>query len=359
MQKLILFLALTFSTVSFSQEIIPFVDFNGYFKTFQDGFFRQIDFQPIRGMEAGDELVAYIDNRSNLVVYNGTKPQNLSNINSEYVVSDHLLTWKIGSTLNMWDAGEVKTLTYWANEYEVRDSIIVYQHTQTNSVMVYYNGESYSLYTMVGDLSMPDFIGENIVAFRDNGNYYKVFWRGNIYNLGVWHDRIDFSGGTDVLAFNDPTHGTFAIFENGEFLDVEDFYMTSYQAGRGFIVYENQNHDLMYYGNGIRKKLTNFGATYYRVKDDVVLWNENGITYGYYNGNRVELARYDVDEFVLKNGVIAFKNVVGGVDALVDGKLKTLTNQMDATFEIYGNSVLVKLFNSSFLVYQNGRTFTN
>lgn len=342
-----------------AQQVAPFVDFNGYFKTFQNGFFRQLEFQRIVDFKAGDELVGYVDNRKNLRVFDGGEPRDLSNIVGEYQVSDHLLTWNIGTTLNLYDSGNLKTLTYWSNEYEVRDSIVVFQHTQTNSVMVYYNGQSYTLYSSVGIPPMPDFIGENIVAFRDNGNNYKVFWQGNIYELGVWHNPIKFHGGTDILCFNDPINGTFAIFENGQFLDVEGFFMTSYKAGRGFIVYENQNHDLIYYGNGKKEKLTNFGADFWDVKDDVILWRENSVTYGFADGKKTELARYIPEDYVLKNNTIAFRNLMGGVDALMDGKVKTLTNQTDAQYTIYGNSVMIELFNSSFIYYTEGREYRN
>ena len=143
----------------------------------------------------------------------------------------------------------------------------------------------------MSELQGPDFVGENIVAFRGNGNFNKVFWQGKIYELDVWHNPFHYEGGTDVVAFNDPINGTFAIFENGEFLDVEEFFMDNYKAGRGFIVYENRNGDLMYYGKGVKKQLSNFGATQWAVKDDVILWVENGYTYGYVNGEKIELAR--------------------------------------------------------------------
>ena len=48
----------------------------------------------------------------------------------------------------------------------------------------------------------------------------KVFWRGKIYDLDVWHNRFEFEGGTDMLAFNDPINGTFAVFEKGEFCPI-------------------------------------------------------------------------------------------------------------------------------------------
>ncbi len=55
--------------------------------------------------------------------------------------------------------------------------------------------------------------------------------------------------------------------------------------------------------------------------------------------------------------MIAYRNVMGGVSALIDGEIVELTNQMDAEYEIFGNSVLVKLFNRSFIVYSNGKKY--
>lgn len=346
---------ITFSL--FSQKVIPMVDFNGFFKSFQDGFFRQIEFQPIKEFKAGDGLVAYIDFRGNLRVFNGTKPQDISNMNVEYQVSDHLLTWKIGETINVWDAGGKLTLTFNARNYWVRDSIVVYEDMRFGSVNAYYNGQKFTLYTTIGDFDPPDMIGENVVAFRDNGNFNKIFWKGRIYDVDVTHNAVPYAAGTDVVAFNDPLTGTFVIFESGNFYDVESFHMPKYMAGRGFIVYENQNGDLKYYSKGKYKRLSNFTANWWDVKDDVAIWEENGFTYALSNGEKFELARYQPQEYKIKNNVIAFRNIMGGVSAMIDGKIFEITNQTNSEFEIFGDAVLITLFNNSYIVFKDGRKF--
>lgn len=342
-----------------AQNVVPFVDFSGFFKSYQDGFFRQIEFQRIKEFKAGDDVVAYMDYRGNLRVFDGTKPINLANIQVEYEVSDHLMIWKIGPTLNLWDGGNQRTLTFFADQYVLRDSIVVFNDTRFNTVNAYFDGEIYELYKSSGTVKMPDKVGENIIAFRDNGNFNKVFWNGGIYDLDVWHSPYNYSAGTDIVAFNDPKNGSFAIFENGEFLDVEGFQMNSYKAGRGFVVYENQNNDLMIYQDGETEKLTNFGASFYEVKDDVVFWRENGFSYGYSNGEKIELAKYEVVDYELKNNVIAFKNIIGGVDALIEGKIKTLSTLQNVEFSIHGNAVLLESFNSTFNLFIDGREYRN
>lgn len=358
MRNLFLFLfALNVLNAS-GQKVIPLVDFNNWFKSFEQGVFKQLDFQPVKEFKAGDDVVGYIDVRGNLRVYDGEDILDLANVNAEYTVSDHLLTWKIGETLNLWDGGELRTLSYRCGNYTVKDSIVVFQDTRFNTLNVYYDGDVTVLTTSIEGPKVADFVGENIVAYRDNGDLYKVFWQGEVYELDAWQGHIHFEGGTDILAFNDPITGTFAIFENGQFLDLEEFHMNRFKAGRGFIVYENQNNDLKLYQDGNINTISNFGASSWMVVDDVLFWKENGISYGYQNGQKFELARFEIEEVQLKNNVIAFRNVMGGVDALMDGKVVNITNQTDSKFSIHGDKVLVELFNRSFIVRTNEKSYT-
>ncbi len=359
MKNAILFFSLFISTFFFGQNVVPFIDFNYYFKSFENDNFRQIEFQRIKEYKAGDELVGYIDTKGNLRIYDGKERKDISNMNLQYQVSDHLLGYNIGSTLNMWDAGKLQTLTYYAQNYEVKDSIIVYEDTRFNSLNVYWNKTTYPLYTIIEGIYMPVAIGENILAFKDNGNFYKVFWNGDTYDLGVWNGAIEFQAGTDILCLNDPTTRTFAVFENGQFFDVEQFYIKKYKAGRGFVVYEDLNGNLMMYKNGSKTQLSNFSANFWEVKDDIVIWGENSYVYAYQNDAKIQVCNFTPKDYLLKNNVFAFRNIMGGVSALIDGKVHEITNQMDSEYEIYGNLVLVKLFNSSYIVFKNGRKFEN
>ena len=42
---------------------------------------------------------------------------------------------------------------------------------------------TYPLFQVTGDLFMPEIIGDDIIAFKSNGDFYKVFWKGRIYDL--------------------------------------------------------------------------------------------------------------------------------------------------------------------------------
>lgn len=352
-----LFLAFLFVSSFAQAQIAPFIDFNGYFRTFYKNNFRQIEFQRIQSFQAGDNLVAYIDNRGDFKVYDGEKIIPLTNMNVEYKMSDYHVAWSIGPGVFYLKNGERVLLTTFGRNYAVSDSLVVFEDTRFNTVSAVYNDVIYPLYQTTGDLHMPEMIGENIIAFKDNGDFYKVFWRGKIYDLGVWMQGITFNAGTDMLTFNDPTHRTFAIFEKGEFLDLENQYVKNYKSGRGFAVYEDLNGNLWHYKNGKKTSLTNFSASFWEVKDDIVVWGENNMVYTFSDGEKKMVSTYMPKDYQLKNNVYAFRNLMGGVSVFMDGKVTEVTTQQDAIYNIYGDLLLVELFNKSFIVFKDGKKY--
>lgn len=338
-------------------QIAPFIDFNNYFRTFYKNNFRQIEFQRIQSFVAGDNIMAYIDNRGDFKVYNGEKVIPLTNMNVEYKMSDDLLAWNIGPGLFYLKGDEKVLLTTFGGEYAVSDSLIVFQDTRFNTVSVVYHDSVYPLFQTTGDLYMPQVVGDDIIAYKDNGDFYKIFWHGQIFEIGVWMQDINFNAGTEVVAFNDPTQKSFAVFQNGEFVDLEQMYVKNYKSGRDFVVYEDLNSNLWYYSNGNKVALTNFSATFWEVKDDLVVWGENNMIYTYTNGQKVKICSYMPKDYQLKNGVFAFRNIMGGVSAFMNGQVFEITTQQDAAYNIYGNLVLVELFNKTFIVFKDGKKF--
>jgi hypothetical protein len=341
-----------------SQSVIPFKDFNNFFMTFENGGFKQIEIQPIKDFKAGDELVAYIDTRGNLRLYDGKIRKDITNLNVEYQVSDHLLGYMIGPTLNMWDHGRLQTLTYFARNFQVKDSLILYEDTRFNTLNVYWKKNTMALATIIGDLSLPTTVGENILVFKDNGNLFKVFENGLIYEICAWNGTIDFQLGTDVLCFNDPTTRTFVLYQNGQFVDVENQFMRKYKAGRGFIVYEDLNSNLWFYKDGEKTLLTNFISSFWDVKDDVVIWGENNYLFTFLDDQKIQVANFIPETWEIKNNTIAYRNIMGGVSAMVNGVNHQITMLSDSEFKIYGNAVLVKLFNNSNVVLDHGKIYS-
>jgi len=352
---------ISFFNISISQqsEIVPFIDFNKWFRCVENSTPKFIEMQEIKGYKAGDYVVAYIDLRGNLRIYDGQKRHDISNmISIEYAVSDKIVAWNIAGLLHVWQNGITKTLTAFSDSsnYVVKDDILVYTDTRYNSFIVHWNNKEYPIKTSTTDLYLTDSekIGENIIAYEDNGGLYKIFYKGESYEVGIWNGNIDLKSGTDIVAFNDPNTRTFAVFDKGNFIDVENQWAKNYKAGRGFVVYEDAMGKLMEYRNGETKELASFPSKW-DVVDDIIVYENNGFTYCNVNGTITKAANFKIEEYKIKNATIVFRNLNGGLTAVIDGKIIELTNMPNAEFEIYGNSVLIKLFNNSFFVYQQGK----
>ena len=48
----------------YTLKVAPFIDFNNYFRSFENENFRTIEFQAIDSFKVGDELVAYMTMKS-------------------------------------------------------------------------------------------------------------------------------------------------------------------------------------------------------------------------------------------------------------------------------------------------------
>ena len=360
-KRIAFFLCLSLSALSVSaQGIVPTLDFNNYFVSFQDGFFRPIEIQPIVSYKAGDEIVAYIDTRGNLKIYDGKERIDVTTLNVDYQVSDHLMAYRIAQGLRMWDAGKFTVLTNFGREYVVKDSLIVFEDIRYQALNVYWNQKVESLVTITNGVSMNASVGENLVVYKDNSNTYFVYWHGQKFEIGTYNEEVlDFQLGTDVMCFKDPYTQSFYVFDQGNFLELESFPIKKYKAGRGFVVYEDMNGNLWHYQNGQKTALSNFSSELWDVKDDISVWMENSYFFAYTNGQRVQVATYQPQAYLLKNNVLVYRNIIGGVSALVDGVSQEITNFPQADFEIYGSKVLVKLPNQTSVVFMNGKLYAN
>ena len=359
------------TTSIYAQEILPFIDFNGFLRSYEKGYFRQIELQPISNLKAGDELVAYLDIRKNLVLYDGSDKKTITILNAEYEVSDHLMAFKVAGALKVWEDNDIYNLTSFASDFSVKDSIVVFLDGRTRSLNLFKKGKTKLLCNLFDDLQMPRFIGDNIVVYQDASQTFSAYWRDKNIEIGLFNQefkdfpgmdvngKITFSVGCDVFCFNDPYTQSFVVFENGEMIDVDQMPANRFMAARGFVVFEDINNNLWYFAHGEKIQLSNFAASNWQAVDDVVVWIENGYMFAFQNGVKTEIANYTPKDYKLKNNQIAYRNILGGVNAFSNGVTHNLTNQPEAEYFILGNKVIAQLVNKSAIVLDNGKKIFN
>jgi hypothetical protein len=113
------------------------------------------------------------------------------------------------------------------------------------------------------------------------------------------------------------------------------------------------------YNNHKKIEISNFYSSLWEVKDDLIVWDENNNVFTFYQGKKLKVCSYLPKDFILKNGVFVFTNINGGVDVYKEGKVYNITNQIGGVYTVYGNSVLVELFNKSFRFFNEGEFYDN
>lgn len=356
--RLFIFFSL-FHFTRITAQVAPFIDFSGYLNTFYKGNIRTLEFQRITNYSAGDNVLAYVDNRENFKVFNGENVEQITVQQVKYKNSDNIVAWQIGSFLYGYENGVKKTLCANTGDFVVKDSLIVFQDIRFKTINVWYKNEVFQLMQQTGEMTMPEAIGENIIGFKDNGDIYKVFWRGKIVEIGGNAYQMEMNAGTDVISFNNTVNKNFTVFEHGDFYDVENAFMKKYKSGRGFVIYEDQIGNLWKFEKGNKVNISDFNSGMWEVLDEVFVWNENNLLFTMVNNVKTQILNFTPNEFQLKNGIFVYRNILGGVSIFQNGKNTVLTNQTDSKFSIYGNNVLIELFNKSYLFYSNGEIYHN
>lgn len=337
--------------------MFAYMDYNNFFRSFKDGYFNQVDHQAVTEITLGDNVIPYYNNQRDFKVFDGTFSRLLTNQAVSYKSSDNYVAWNLGPLLYYYTDGKPHNLTSFGGNYWVKDSMVLFQDTRYNNLNIVYNGVISTLVTSSTDTPKPEILGENICVFRDNGDVFKVFYRGAIYELGVYNGfDFEFFAGTDLLAFNDPETRTFAVFEDGQFMDVENMRAQKVKVGRGFVAYQDNQGNLKVYSKGKLETISAF-PQFWDVKDDLLIWGEANATHQWFKGEKTRITNFYVKEWQLKNDVFVFRNQLGGVSAAVAGKVTEITNVSNTEYRINGHGVMVQLFNKQVIVLYNGKLY--
>ena len=333
----------------------PFVTMQGLFKVFQDGIVRQLDHLPPLEVQIGDNIIGFISNNRDLRVYDGKKVTTLSGLASNFQVSDNFIALQNGPILSVWNNGKGQWLTNFGRRYIVTDSLMIFEDTQMNSVQVWYKNTVQDLYTVIGDIYLPKYIGDNLLAFEVIGGTHYIFHSGKLYEIDTYRQPVEFSCGRDIAAFNDPLTRTFAIYERGEFFDLEQMHAVKFKAGISCVTYLDQNRNMWYYRGGNKTMLSNYSPDYWEANDHCVVWGEGEQFFVWDGIQKVVAAYYRPERWLIKNGVVVFKNQLGGADCVIEGQHVNITNEPMVDFYISGETIVIELVNKNFLAYSGGR----
>lgn len=344
MRMLLCLILFVFPTFGYSQDLNAYQDYRDYFYIYDDGEEREFEQFPVRSLSIGDKCVAYIDHKNHLKVYYDGVMHDLSNVQENFILTDNLMVYKYDDQLFVFDHGQRTLLSILTSRFAVGDNMVAFYDKREERLKAYYDGTIYELEDALVNMPIHNFkVSEDIIAFINNHNYLKVFYEGEVNEVTYYAGKIKYAVGGDLLAYVDYSMNTFYVYDEGELIPLEYFEPMSFAMGDGFIVYTDHTGTFKYYSNKSKVTIASYEPDFYKVKDDIVLYSDQGYFKVYYQHQIYTLEKYIPSSYQIDHKAVAYEDVNGRLQLFYEGKEKTVSYEDVTEFRLAGNTLYYKL----------------
>jgi len=261
---------------AFGDSIAAVHDFSAYFYAYVKDKFIELEQHPIKKVEAGDNLLAYVNHIDQFKIF----------YHYEKFAIDDYAPVKMKAAAN--------TVAF-INNY--------------NDLKVFYNGKVYELYnlpeliclelpgsTQTPDLpdycdaevvydvesSLPLFkAGDDMVAYIDDNGRFFVFYKGNIVALEQ-QPPLSYEIVDNVLYYAD-NNNYFKIFMDGELTIAETFIPATIKADKDVVVYTDLDKRLKAFYNGEVHIVSSSIVLDFEVNQSLIMYNDLPYKYKFYS----------------------------------------------------------------------------
>lgn len=340
-----------------AQGIAAFSDQNNRLYKFDKGNITQIYYQPTRELHVGNQYVCFVDSKGDIYVDFYGNQEKVAQTHTKIIDTDNILMVQTATVLRIFDQGVKHVLTSGALSYGVGDSIVVWQDRIGGYLKYYYKDEVKDIAMIVGDYQFnPDMLGENVFVFPDNAGNVSVLWHGKFYPIFSSNRPTIFKCGQDVVAFNDPQSGTFAAFDNGYVVDIEDQHALTYACGDNYIYYMDASEAHMVFREEEKMEI-GFDLQNVDVRDSMIVFNDVGITKVWYQMEVYQIFNTKVKDYQVTGGIMAYTNQWGGINAFVRGKEIEITRSKVMSYKAEGGTITMQMGPSTYWVWWNGKIY--
>jgi hypothetical protein len=359
MKKRLLLLFLLLATLgATAQNLNAYSDILHYFRIFDDGKMVEAEYLPVTQPQVGGNSVAYIDNSNNFkIYYDGETHIEADNKPDKFYETDNLVAYDFNKRLTVFERGQTTLLCYQRGIYSVGDSVVAFFDTIAYSLKVYKDQEIKEIEPLYGKgqpLKLK--AGDNIVSYVGYNGYFKVYFRGRLYELETYAPT-QFKAGCNTVAYIDKMTQNFKIFYKGNLMVLESFPPASFKVGDDLVAYiDNTGNFKVYYMGELSTVLT-YEPQYYDVEDHVVVYGDDMNFYAYYDGKMTKLESYKPDSYQLDFNSIAYKDRFNKLRFFSEGNYQDVTNAIINSYKLTRNVLMYSTDVDEFHFFCNGKNY--
>jgi len=339
-----------------AQSFYAFKDTANFLYTYDGNQIKKMEDRAIKTYKFGTQFVAFVTQMDELKVSFGSSSRVLyNNMPTDYQIKRGLMIYTFNNNLYKYDGKKNDLLCINPQKYILQDSLIYFQD-RIGAPRVYCDGVTYNLDQLAERDSK---IGTNIIAYNSYAGQFKVFMNGKLKRLENY--TVDnYSVATNLVVYTD-RNGQFKIVYKRRSITAELIAPLSYQIINDMVIYEI---------NGITKvfKDGNISQIEPYAIDDFKLF-QNSFLASYYSrnneykvitekGNTIELTRNNPTNVSSFDNVLCYKDVYGHLIKYENQDTKDISKEVVSNFEVFANLVVYSTGNNEIVFVNNdGKIF--
>lgn len=352
---LTILLAMTLHT-AMSQSLGAFTDYDKHFYVFDDGTFRQLEFQEVRSFAVGSGCVAYINNGGYLKAYANHLQYDVSPSVSNYTITDNLFTFQVGSQLYVFENGNRRLLTGFVGRFMVGDSIVAFIDTNKHYLSIYIDGQVHEIADIIVGDDARFWCGDNMVAFIDMHDNLRLICGKRMYELFNVIDNIKIGLGRNIGAIVDESDGAFRIFYDGELQQVEQFTPKSFKCGYERVAFVNDMENFRFFCKGEIYDISGFAPDMYELERKLLVYSLQGQFYTFTDGESYLVENYVPQSYSIKGNILTYIDQNGYLCVFENGEKKIISYNVNEYFTAGDLVVFNEGLNTTKIYYQ-GKTY--
>ncbi len=343
-----------------AQDVTGFIDYMDRLYVFDRGSFRQIEPRKPMSLHVGGNYLAYTDNRDDLKVYRDGRTTVVDNSSDLVpIVTDHLMGFTFAGILKVYD-GKASVLTPNLGHYQLEDSLAAFKDEVQRAIYVFYDGKVTMLEDQIaGDALVQWKTGDNLLAWVSAfDRMFKVFYRGQIYELNDLVTDMEFKCGLDIVAYRDAYDHTFKVFHQGTIYDLEERMPQRYEVGKGILAWLDLTGALKVFEGGKVYTAMEFEPQSWDVVDSLVVIQDRSFFNVFNRGRFHELERVIPQKWDASWGTIAYVDVDRSLKVWRNGKTDVIMQgQAVQEFRVDRGLVLARLNIRTARVWWRGQIY--
>lgn len=365
-------------------QLAAYSNFQNQFIVWDDGMLKKIDHLIPKSVSIGRNNIAFIDNAMNFKVY--VKGEGVTKINSGFTnrfqVSDNIVSYQNGSNLLVWDRGESHLLSKNSSIFYTGDSIVVFFDQVRNQFNAYYNHQIYPIESfLAGSLATNLFVdisddkravvsssadiasgqlpalkvSDNIAAYVNFANQFKVFYRGQIQQVEEYLVK-SFDVGRNTVAYVDANE-QFKLMHNGSVQVLDNIKPENYSVGDDIVAYVGNDYYFKIFYNDSVYNIGYFDPEYY-VKDNLVVFRDQANYFCvFYKGKVYKLETFFPTDFVISYNSIAFINQARVLKMFTEGKTYEVSAAELSDWNMQYDVLTYKFGANMYKIFYKGETY--